>query len=141
MKNCSKKIKYLHHIIFHRAFFFQPFVMDLIMICFCERKLKWVLLPKKHKNVVITLSQPRMIGFIDIVRSLEMKVLPTSVDNVVATLRRDVVATFWQSSANVVTTLQSRYFTKCLKTSFQHFVNFASSNILVFLEKLPLWEQ
>ena len=59
-----------------------------------------------------------------------MKVLPTSVDNIVATLKSDVVATLCQSISNVVTTLQSN-FTKCLTTPC---VNFASPNTLVFLE-------
>ena len=38
---------------------------------------------------------------------------------------------------NVVTTLQSRNFTKCLTMFFLHCVNFASANI--FIGNLPLW--
>ena len=38
--------------------------------------------------------------------------LPTSVDNVAATLRSDAVATLWKRGANVVATLQSRNFCK-----------------------------
>ena len=84
----------------------------------------------KHKIVVTTLSQLRTFGRIDAVSSLEMKVLPTSVDNVVATLKSDVVATLCQRISNVVTTLQSN-FTKCLTTPC---VNFASANTSVFFE-------
>ena len=39
-----------------------------------------------------------------------MKVLPMSVDNVVATLNYDVVATLWKRSANVATMLPSLNF-------------------------------
>lgn len=85
----------------------------------------------KHKDVVKTLSQCWAIGCIDIISSGEMKFLTTSVDNVAATLRSNVVATFWQRSVDftklkksyevyvVLTlqspcTLQSRDFKKCL---------------------------
>ena len=37
-----------------------------------------------------------MIGCLDVVSLLEIKVLSTSVDNVVATLKSDVLGTFWQ---------------------------------------------
>ena len=47
----------------------------------------------KHKDMFTTLSRHCTIGCIDIFSSLETKVSPTSVDNVVATLRSDVVAT------------------------------------------------
>ena len=89
----------------------------------------------KHKDAVTTLSQRRTIGCIDVVSSLLMKISPTSVDNIVAALKSHVVATLWQRSANVVTTLQSRNFTKCLTTS--SCVNVVSANILLFLRKLP----
>ena len=48
---------------------------------------------QETKDVVKTLSQRRMIGCINVFSSLEMKVLPTSVDNVVAMLESDVVTT------------------------------------------------
>ena len=54
------------------------------------------------------LSKRRTIGCIEVFSSLEIKVSPTSDDNVVTTLESDVVATLWQRTANVVTTLQSR---------------------------------
>lgn len=47
------------------------------------------------------------------------KSLPTLVDNVVAVRKSEVAATLWQFSVNVVTTLQSRNFTKFLTMSFQ----------------------
>ena len=56
------------------------------------------------------------------------------------TLRSDIVAMLRQRSANV-TKLRSLNFTKCLKLSFQRYVKLASTNILVFLGKLPLWEK
>ena len=46
-------------------------------------------------------------GYINIVSSLEMKALRTSVDNFVATLSSDVVATLWQCGSNVVPSLLS----------------------------------
>ena len=46
------------------------------------------------------LSKSRAVGCSDVVSLLEIKVLPKSVDNVVATLRSDVGATPWQRSAN-----------------------------------------
>lgn len=66
--------------------------------------------PSRHKDIVTTSSQRRTIGCIDIVSSLEMKVLPTSVDNVVATLKSDIVVTLWERNANVVATLQCHNF-------------------------------
>ena len=75
-------------------------------------------LNSKHKDVATALWQRRMIGFVDVVSSLKMKFSTMSVDNVVATLKSDIVATLREGSANVVTTLQSRYFTKWLTTSF-----------------------
>lgn len=73
-----------------------------------------------------TLSQRQMVGCIDVMSLLEMKFSPRSVENIVATLIIDVV-----------TTLQSRNFTKCLTMFFLHCVNFASANI--FIGNLPLW--
>ena len=87
------------------------------------------------------MSQRRKVGCIDVVNSLEMKVSPISVDNDAAPLKSDVEAPLWQRSVNCVTTLQSCYFTKCLATSLQRYLNFGSANILVFLGKLPLWGQ
>lgn len=57
-----------------------------------------------------TFSQHRTFRFIDVVNLLEMKVLPTSVDNVVATLKSDIVVTLWERNANVVATLQCHNF-------------------------------
>ena len=68
-----------------------------------------------------------------------MKVSPTSVGNVV--LRSNVVATLYEHSTNGVITLQNLKFTKFLATFFQFCVNFGSANILIFLHKLPSWEQ
>ena len=68
-----------------------------------------------------------------------MKVSSTSVDNFVATLRSDVVATLRHSDANFVTTLQSLNFTKYLTTSVKGSINFASANILEFLGKVLEW--
>ena len=55
-----------------------------------------------------------------------MKVPPTILDNVVATLLSDVVVTLWQRSPKVVTTSQSL-----------NVLKFVSGNILEFLGKLP----
>ena len=74
--------------------------------------------PCKHKDVVTTLSQLRMIGYIEVVCSLEMKVLPTSVGNVMVVLKSRVIATLRQLSAKVLTTVESRKFTSYFKTSF-----------------------
>ena len=46
--------------------------------------------PSKLKDVVTTST----IGCIDAVSSLEMKVSPTSLDNVVAALRSDIIVMF-----------------------------------------------
>ena len=63
-------------------------------------------LPRKHKDVVTTLSQRREIGgYISIVSSLETKISPTTVNNVTATLKSDVLAKLWQRSPNAGTTL------------------------------------
>ena len=72
-------------------------------------------IPSKHKDVVATL-----------------------VDNFVATLRNDVLATLCQPTAKVVTALQSHNFPNYLKTSFQHCIVFASANILEFRGKPPI---
>ena len=66
-----------------------------------------------------------------------MKVPPTILDNVVATLLSDVVVTLWQRSTKVVTTSQSRNVLKALPTFFQRCVKVVSGNILEFLGKLP----
>ena len=50
----------------------------------------------------------------DVVSSLEMKVLPKSVDNGVGTLKSDVIATLWQLNTNLMTMLQSCDFIKNL---------------------------
>ena len=52
-----------------------------------------------------------------------MKILPTSVDNVVAMLKSDFLATLWQLSDDTVTTLQWRKFIYFLKqaNSFETF--------------------
>ena len=49
-------------------------------------------LTNKNKDVVTKLSKSQMISCVDVVSSLEMKVLPKSVDDVVTTLNRDAVA-------------------------------------------------
>ena len=54
-----------------------------------------------------TLSKRQTIGCINVVSSLERKDLLMSVDNVVAPLRSNVVATLWQRSANIVTTSEA----------------------------------
>ena len=69
------------------------------------------------------LLQHQTICCIEVVSLLEMKVSPTSIENAVATLKRDVVATFWQRSANIVTTLQSNNSTNAL----QHLFNIVST--------------
>lgn len=66
-----------------------------------------------------------------------MKVPPTILDNVVATLLSDVVVTLWQRSPKVVTTSQSLNVLKSLATFFQRCVKVVSGNILEFLGKLP----
>ena len=64
------------------------------------------LLPRKHKDVVTTLSQRREIGgCISIVSSLETKISLATVNNVTATLKSDVLAKLWQRSPNAGTTL------------------------------------
>ena len=68
-----------------------------------------------HPANTKTLSQRWMIGYIDVDSSLEMKVPPMSVNKVMAS---HFEATLYQRNANVVTTLQSRNFIKCLTTSF-----------------------
>ena len=77
-------------------------------------------IPSKHKDVVTTFSQCRAIDCNNVASSLEMKVSPMSVDNVMAML-------------------QNRNFGKCLATSFQRCVSFASGHIFLFIEKLPLF--
>ena len=66
-----------------------------------------------------------------------MKVPPTILDNVVATLLSDVVVTLWQRSPKVVTTSQSLNVLKSLATFFQRCIKVVSGNILEFLGKLP----
>ena len=68
---------------------------------------KFLYLPSKHKEIVTTLSKRQTIGCINVVSSLERKDLLMSVDNVVAPLRSNVVATLWQRSANIVTTSEA----------------------------------
>ena len=46
-------------------------------------------LPSKPKDVLTTFSQRCKIGCIDVVSFLEMKVSPTSVDNVVSKLKTE----------------------------------------------------
>ena len=70
-----------------------------------------------------------------------MKALPTPVDDVVATLRNDVVATLSKRSADVLTMFQSCSFKNCLTASLQGSVILAQANTLLFLEKLPFWRQ
>ena len=95
-------------------------------------------IPSKNKDDATTLLHHRAIDCNDVAISLEVKVSPTSVDNVVTNLKNDVVATLYQRSTNVVTTLQSLNFTGCPTMSFQHCVKVTSANALLFLRKLPL---
>ena len=44
-------------------------------------------IPSKHKDVVTTLSQRQALRCIDVAYLFEMNVLPTRLDNVVATLK------------------------------------------------------
>ena len=75
-----------------------------------------------RKDIVIKLSQRRKISCIEVVSLLEMTVSPTSVDNVVATLRIDIVATLCQLCKAVT-----------LKSALQRFFNFASTSLqLIF---------
>ena len=90
----------------------------------------------KHKDIVAILSKRHTVGFIDVFSSLEIQVSSTVVDNIVTTLKSDAVVKLWPRSANIVATLQSCNFIKCLATSFRHVVDVASANILVFLGKL-----
>ena len=99
------------------------------------KKLK---IPSKNKDGTTTLLHRRTIDCNDAVISLEVKVSSTSVDNFVTNLKNDVVATLYQRSTNVVTTLQSLNFTGCPRVSFQHCVKVTSANALLFLRKLPL---
>ena len=61
---------------------------------------------------------------------LEMKVLPTSVDNVLPTLKSSIATTLWQRSPNIVTTLQRHNFMSALQRLF----NAASTSL-----KLIFW--
>ena len=75
--------------------------------------------PSKQKDVA-TWSRRQTVSYIDAFSSQEMEVLPRLVDNVMVTSRSEVVATLWQFSSNVVTTMQSRNFTKYLTMNVQH---------------------
>ena len=77
-----------------------------VYICLQLQYCYFLFVHNKHKNVVITLSQRRAIGWIDVASLLEMNASPTSVDNVLATLKCDVGVTLWQLSA----TLQSEHY-------------------------------
>ena len=88
-----------------------------------------------------TLSQRCHNFGLSAVSTLGLKVSPTLVDNLVAASKIDAVATLSQRRTNVVTTFQICNFRKCLTTLCQRCVNFASTNILVFLGKLTLWGQ
>ena len=81
--------------------------------------------PQGHYHNVATTSKV----------SLEMEVLPVSVDNVI---QRDVLATSLQCSTNLVTVLKSRNLAKCIMMSFEHCNNLVSDRILVFLNKVAL---
>ena len=52
-------------------------------------------LPSKHKGVVTAFSQRWTVGCIEVTSSLEMKISPTSADNVMPTLKTDFVPTLW----------------------------------------------
>ena len=67
-------------------------------------------LRQEHKDVVTALWQRRAIDCIDVVSFFFFFFFfkPTSVDNVVRTLRSDVLAILWQRSANFLRTLQIR---------------------------------
>ena len=86
--------------------------------------------PSKYKDVFKMLPQRQTNGCINVINSLEMEVLPTSVDSVVTIFKCDVAATFWERNPNAVTTLQSCKFIKCLVTYFRGCVNVVSANIL-----------
>ena len=77
-------------------------------------------------------------GYINIVSSLEMKALRTSVDNFLTTLSSDVVATLWQHGSNVVTSLLSyvAYVPSCL-TCLHAFCVFAPSRLMYFRAFAP----
>ena len=59
-------------------------------------------LPSKHKGVVTAFSQRWTVGCIEVTSSLEMKISPTSADNVMPTLKTDFVPTLWRHSDNVI---------------------------------------
>ena len=83
-----------------------------------------------------------MIGCINVVSLLEINVLPTSIDNVAATLKSDILAMLRQCSANLVTTLrESQKFSKPLTTSFKSCVSVISVNVSVFLRNLSFCKQ
>ena len=74
--------------------------------------------PTKYKDVFKMLPQRQTNCCINFINSLEMEVLPTSVDSVVTIFKCDVAATFWERNPNAVTTLQSCNFIKYLVTYF-----------------------
>ena len=85
------------------------------------------------KKIAVQLSkhkvpQRRTVGCIDVVSFLEMKVSPL-VENVVAMLKSDVLATLWQRSDNVK---RSEVYKVPYNVLYYFFLLHA--NILVFLE-------
>ena len=61
--------------------------------------------PNWHSDVVTTLSQRRCSRCHNVVARLKMRVVPTSVSDVVTTLLSDVIKTLPQRCCNVATTL------------------------------------
>ena len=75
--------------------FYLIVFVNIFKLNYCHSDIRMNgLSPNKHNDV--TLSQCQTIGCMDFVSLFEMKLLPTSVGNVVALLRSDVVATLWQ---------------------------------------------
>lgn len=77
------------------------------------------------------LLQYQTTDCIEVVNSLEIKVSPTSVDNV-ATLISYVVAALWQRRANVVSMFTKSELYKVTYNAFQRYFHVTSANILVF---------
>lgn len=84
------------------------------MKCCCKMKILmrwvyWICIFSKHKGVFRTLPQPRTIGCINFVNSLEMKVLLKSVETVVITFKNDLVETLWLWQHCTVVTFKVAY--------------------------------
>ena len=78
----------------------------------------------------------RTIECIDIFSLLVMKISPIAVENAVATLKGDAVATLWQRSPSIVTTSQSGNFIRGLRL-----FNIPSAKVMAFIRKLSLHGQ